>query len=1419
MMFFSPFSLLLLTISSAFTRSLDLQEYNSLTVFYNQLNGPQWNPQCSHNWIFNNFSDPCSDGWQGIFCSSDNQHIEVIQLGSCRLKGTLPMEIGNFPKLMSLNVSQNSIFGSIPDTISALEQLNLLSLDDNSLTGKIPSSFSVLSMFQMLNLSANSFTGRLPSFNSHSHLKSLSVSHNSFSGMVQFPFINCAELLNLDLSSNRLDGSLPEFISSCSSIKRLVLSCNSLTGSIPSSISNLPELASLYVDVNFMTGPIPSSLFLMSELNQLNLSQNLFSSMLPFRSCDHSSVEYNSSLSSIDLSHNYLSGTISSCIGTLSSLGNLYLSSNQFSGNIHLNFFSNTALLSLSLSNNYFTSSLPSSFNLPCLQNLYVSSNHLTSTIPQSLAGLVNIIIFDVNSNHLTGTLPENLFNQSVQTIRYLYLHNNQFTGPIPTTLATQTMLHHLILFDNHFSQHLPTTLSSLVLLETLLIQGNRFSGSPKDFLMNSTTSLPFFPKLQALDISNNKFQGAFPNEIFQQTSLRYLSIISSCFDGKIHFESLCNLTKLEVLLLDGLKSGDSCQVNLFDPMSIISNSFYFLDRSDSSQLPECLGKLKSLQTLHLSGNTFTGSIPSSLGQLEQLRDLTLSYNEFKGTIPSILLKKSYQKLDLSRNKLSGSFHELITWNGTVPINTNAADVIATDSSSASSSSSVETSIKLHGNRLSGVLPTSTLNLIDNVDVLSGNLFPCHDNDDLPHSDPEQESYVCGSDDYDFSLQLWLIFFAIVLVSLAIIALIIFHQPSPGSSSSLGEVSQLVEGCHRCLCDWIRITRLVSFRDTPELFRYLKIFQALRKITLHLTVFIVLPCILFYSLSKTYGHTATHSTQYRWLYSAAYLSGIGPAIFILAIYLLSSLYFLHRLIRAEYRLKYLHMMDESNTSPTARVSFHSLSKFLSTISSLPQLLSPRNSLQGGELTPGGGDPDDDKNRHNLWYSYAAVILFLFFNCSVVLTIKGFYVLATNTQQLPSSLKLLFKILLSFFDFIWGNFVLSKLITSSLSFMRSKVRVRLHLALLIFNGIIAPVLASLITDSNCLNSLVSSQDEITSNAQFTFCKRLAISHSMMAMAMAPMSQGEEEMPSMDPICLEYDSMTLSTSYIPPFTYSYQCTSSILTNFIPVFFFSCIVLTFIFPLINTLLASLASNHSGLSPYLQRLPGVLYPELSVRNPHHLVMHSGIVLSGILQQIVILLTFGITSPPLALALFFTIHSLTWQWQIFIGRYLQHGRLVAGAITTQQELESAPPLESGNKSTPLRSSGPERLDSLLEKSVRGVWLGPVQSVWTMIDISALFFAVLLFDISGDEVGWLYAVSCFSLPTLLLPVMIRVIYREYWRYLLCQKRDRRESSISSDPRGATGKPFKDPPVTDATVVSEIYSPTFEFSLFSSAAVH
>jgi Leucine-rich repeat (LRR) protein len=1479
--------LLSLSIPSSSCLSLSLPEYYSLSLFYNQLNGSGWKPQCSQNWIFDNSSDPCSDGWHGIFCSSDNQHIEEIHLGFCGLKGTLPLDIGNFHKLISFNISQNSIFGSIPDTISSLEQLRVFAVDDNFMTGTVPSFFSQLSMFQMLNLSSNSFTGSLPSLNSHSNLISLSLSYNSFTGIIQSPFINCAELVDLDLSYNHLYGTLPEILSSCASLKRLVLSSNALTGSLPSSLSNLPDLSILDIDVNSMTGPIPSSLFLLSELHQLNLSHNQFSSMLPFiRSCPSSSVEYNSSLSSIDLSNNYLSGTISSCLGTLSSLGNLFLSSNQFSGSIHSNFFSNSALMSLSLNHNYFTSSLPSSFTLPCLQNLYLSDNLLTSTIPQSLENLINIIIFDVNTNHFTGTISKTLFNSSVHTIRYLYLHNNQFSGTLPSTLFLQTMLQHLILFENRFTQHLPTSLSSLSRLETLLIQGNQLTGLPKDFLMNSSTSpaLPFFPHLQALDISNNKFHGTFPNEIFQLTSLRYLSIISSCFHGRISFPALCSLTKLEVLLLDGLQSGSSCQVNLFDPMSIISNSFYFLDTSQSLQLHDCLGKLSDLETLHLSGNKFTGAIPSTLGQLLNLKDLTLSYNEFKGTIPSVLLKKAnYQKLDLSRNKLSGSFHQLVKWK-TNSSSTSATDtaiiaptIIKTTVASRSSSSlgEAETSIKLNGNRLSGALPTNTLNRIDNVDVLSGNLFPCHDNNDLPHSDPEKDGYVCGSDDLDFSMQLWLIFFGIITLSLVVIALLIFYKtsPHPSSTSSLSDwipietkVRVLLQDSYGHVCEWIRLTHFISFQDTPELFRYLKIFHSLRAITLHLTVLIILTCIFFYPLSKTYDHTATHSTQYRWLFSAAYLSGIQPALFILFVYFLSALYLLHQLIRSEHQLKDLHMRNSSisfsntathnttpdNTSPPARISFQSFSKFLSDF--------PAPSPTTAPLAIAPSDMRDDKNRDHLWSSYSSITLLLLFNCSIVLMIKGFYVIAINTQQLPSSLKLLFKIFLSFFDFIWGNVILSKLISSSslLSFMRSKVKVRLHLALLIFNGIIAPVLASLLTDSNCLNSLVASQDEITSNAQFTFCKRLDISHSMMAMPMpmamamtdaeAPLANTENEggreggvglwsmddeemeMSSTEPNCLEYDSMTLSTSYIPPFTYSYQCTSSILTNFIPVFFFSCIVLTFLFPLINSLLAYLATNNSAIAPYLQRLPGVLFPETSVRHPNHLVMHSGIVLSGILQQIVILLTFGITSPPLALALCFTIYSLTWQWQIFIGRYLQHGRQPQHLQKPQQQLKEQERLESGlspeNSSSlstnpPTDSSGGTgvgSLDALMERSVQGVWLGAVQSVWTMIDISALFFGVLLFDVSGDEVGWLLAVCCFSLPTLLLPVLIRVIYREYWRYLICQKRGGDSNRSGS---GSSGKSTaKDPnTVTHATVVNEIHTPTFEFSLFSTAALH
>ncbi|KAG5253449.1 receptor protein [Salix suchowensis] len=77
--------------------------------------------------------------------------------------------------------------------------------------------------------------------------------------------------------------------------------------------------------------------------------------------------------------------------------------------------------------------------------------------------------------------------------------------------------------------------------------------------------------------------------------------------------------------------------IGLVPPCSIDSNStlFHLLETlmltgtSFSSQLPESIGNLKSLKEFDVAGCNFSGAIPSSLGNLTKLNSLDLSYNNF----------------------------------------------------------------------------------------------------------------------------------------------------------------------------------------------------------------------------------------------------------------------------------------------------------------------------------------------------------------------------------------------------------------------------------------------------------------------------------------------------------------------------------------------------------------------------------------------------------------------------------------------------------------------------------------------------------------------------------------------------------------------------------------------------------------------
>jgi hypothetical protein len=86
-----------------------------------------------------------------------------------------------------------------------------------------------------------------------------------------------------------------------------------------------------------------------------------------------------------------------------------------------------------------------------------------------------------------------------------------------------------------------------------------------------------------------------------------------------------------------------------------------------------------------------------------------------------------------------------------------------------------------------------------------------------------------------------------------------------------------------------------------------------------------------------------------------------------------------------------------------------------------------------------------------------------------------------------------------------------------------------------------------------------------------------------------------------------------------------------------------------------------------------------------------------------------------------------------------------------------------------------------------GVWLCRQTSIWVIIDATAFFSALFVFDISGDDSGWLVASTAFSLPMLCVPVVLRLIFK--WRRVGVRYGDRNLNEVQVLSEQATPLPF------------------------------
>ncbi|CAL9222408.1 unnamed protein product [Arabidopsis halleri] len=705
-----------------------------------------------------------SDPWNGVWCDNSTGAVMKLRLEDC-LSGTLKpnSSLFLFHQLRYLSLSYNNFTpSSIPSKLGMLNKLEVLYLSSSGFLGHLPSSFSNLSMLSALRLHDNELTGSLSFVRNLRKLTFLDVSHNHFSGTLNpnsslfelhhltylnlgfnnftssslpYEFGNLNKLEALSVSSNSFFGLVPPTISNLTQLTELYLFTNDLTGSLPL-VQNLTKLSSLVLSDNHFSGTIPSSLFTMPFLSYLSLKENNLNG-----SIDAPNSSSSSRLEHLYLGKNHFEGKILEPISKLINLRALDLSYLNTSYLIDLSLFSSLkSLLLLDLSgdwisqaslssDSYISSTLEVLYLKQCnindfpnilktLQNLEdidVSHNRISGKIPEWLWSLprlssvfiddnlltgfegssevlVNssVLILDMDSNSLEGALPHLPLSISSFSARH-----NRFRGDIPLSICNRSSLAVLDLSYNNFTGPIPPCLSNLLILNlrknnlvgsipdkyyanaplrTLEVGHNRLTGKLPRSLLNCSALLflsvdhngikdtfPFYlkalPKLQVLILRSNKFYGPLspPNQgPLGFPELRILEIAGNKLTGSLPPNFFVNwkassLTMNEDLGLYMVYTNVVYGIYNFNYMEVIDLHYKGLSMEQERVLT-------SYATIDFSGNKLEGEIPESIGLLKALIALNLSNNLFTGHIPlSLANLVKLESLDLSSNQLSGT--------------------------------------------------------------------------------------------------------------------------------------------------------------------------------------------------------------------------------------------------------------------------------------------------------------------------------------------------------------------------------------------------------------------------------------------------------------------------------------------------------------------------------------------------------------------------------------------------------------------------------------------------------------------------------------------------------------------------------------------------------------------------------------------
>jgi hypothetical protein len=478
-------------------------------------------------------------------------------------------------------------------------------------------------------------------------------------------------------------------------------------------------------------------------------------------------------------------------------------------------------------------------------------------------------------------------------------------------------------------------------------------------------------------------------------------------------------------------------------------------------------------------------------------------------------------------------------------------------------------------NRLSGSLGSTVENCDWNVvsdNILRGNMFSFSMVDMDPQTQSDALAYY-GSYILNISMMVASpqLFMVACLVTVHMIKVYIY-----GKSLSPVRSSHSLEG--RSVSEPSALSWMNTFRAWYAHWRSIRLpvdwvvclDQCLQAACLMISVLTLLVFLFMsvFPLLKSVFHYGTYTHQYSWLVSAAYMHGLVPVLFVTST-LIIGVVTLGVLVMKTYRPQQL----QQNLPPLR-----------GTVTS--GRLSVLNSALGAESATTVNNNNDSEKATLLpaWYE----LTFFFGKMMVIFVINLFFVGAANTAYLVEVLDnnpqiQIIQFALSIFKLVWNALCIPASLkwlvrkkdqhSSAASAQTSSAAVGsgcfLHFNPLmfrylikLFNFVLVPCIVTSMVSNSCFLKLFQQQPA--------------------PVIYSEVCDGVYVVENQTLVCPGDTQSLQDTALTPPFIYSFQCSSSLITNYIPVLLYSFAISGFVVP--GSYLVYMVLSMSSLTPTLE-------------------------------------------------------------------------------------------------------------------------------------------------------------------------------------------------------------------------------------------